>query len=84
MERIYNWIIKVIGLDGLLHFETSALLVVILSKLLPIWLSCLIVALIGVAKEVYDKLHPKEHSCELKDFICDFAGILMGLALSLI
>jgi len=40
------------------------------------WISPIVVLLIGIGKEVYDYFHPKKQTCDIKDFLADFLGVL--------
>ena len=62
--------------DGLLHILVSALLVIAISVLLPLWLSLVISFIFGIGKELWDKYHggvPSWH-----DVICDVVGLAVG------
>jgi hypothetical protein len=74
-----EYIIKLIGTDGLLHFSISLALSNILCALgLPSWLVFSMVVALGVSKEVYDKATGKG-SAEWKDLICDIVGAIFGI-----
>ena len=62
--------------DKLLHAETSAIIVVLISLLLPIWVAAIITLLIGVGKEIWDKYH--NGTPEWKDILADVIGIGFG------
>lgn len=72
--KIKEWI----KIDGLLHFETAALITVILWMFFPWWISAIITILIGAGKEAYDIKYgtPSWH-----DFICDVVGVIFILTL---
>lgn len=72
-------IITYIGQDGLLHIVLSSLIAAILSLFLPIWVAAIITFAIGLAKELVYDLWLKKGTCELKDLICDVAGIIIGI-----
>lgn len=67
-----------IGSDGMKHIILSAILTVVAKWLLPVWVAVVLVLLIGIAKEIYDKVSSKGYS-EWKDIICDIIGILIGI-----
>lgn len=46
--------------------------------LLPVWVAAALVLLIGIIKEVYDKVSKKGYA-EWKDIACDIAGIIIGI-----
>lgn len=69
-----------IAADKILHIETSALLVIVLSILFPLWLSTLLVVCIGIGKEIYDKHH---NGCsDIKDIYADIIGIALGILIT--
>jgi len=75
---MFKWIRQ----DGLLHIETSALLVVAISVLLPVWLSIVISFIFGIGKELWDKYHggvPSWH-----DVICDIIGLAVGALITIL
>ena len=60
--------------DGLLHVETSALIIVFVQKLFGL----LVAIVLGFAKEVYDRVSGNG-TPEWHDLICDLIGIIIGL-----
>lgn len=73
--KLSSWIRQ----DGLLHILVSALLVVAISVVLPVWLSLLIALAIGIGKELYDRTH--KGACTWHDVICDVIGLAIGTIL---
>ena len=74
-----DFILKLIGTDGLLHFTICLVLSNILYAFgLPVWCVLTLVIGIGIAKEIYDKVTGKG-SAEWKDLICDILGTLLGV-----
>lgn len=69
---------NLIGSDGMKHIILSAILTVVAKWLLPVWVAVSLVLLIGIIKEVYDKISDKG-CAEWKDIICDIIGILIGI-----
>ena len=67
--------------DKLLHAETCALIVLVLSRLLPVWAAAGISLLCGITKEVWDIKHGVP---SWRDLAWDGLGILLGSLLSLI
>lgn len=63
--------------DKLKHVIVSAVVMVMLSLVLPKWVAVIATLSIGVAKEVYDKVS-KRGCAEWKDMICDIIGIIIG------
>lgn len=71
-----------IRVDSLLHFETSALIVVCVSLLLPWWAAALVALAFGVGKEIWDRYHGGTPSWD--DIIWDVIGIMLGVAITLV
>lgn len=72
MGKISDWVRR----DGLLHIESCALLVIVLSLGLPVWAASVLGLLVGIGKEVWDRYHggvPSWH-----DFFCDCIGVALG------
>ena len=67
-----------LGFDGLKHIVVSAIIITILNIFLPMWLSATITLVIGVGKELYDKISGKG-CAEWKDIVCDIIGIVIGV-----
>lgn len=72
--KLFNWIRR----DGLLHIETSALIVIVLSLFCATWIAVISSLLCGIAKEVWDIKHGVT---SWHDIICDIVGILAAVAL---
>lgn len=70
---------NLIGSDGMKHIILSAILTVVAKWLLPVWVAAVLVLLIGIIKEAYDKVSGKG-CAEWKDIICDIIGILIGIS----
>ena len=72
MGKISDWVRR----DGLLHIESCALLVIVLSLGLPVWAASVLGLLVGIGKEVWDRYHggvPSWH-----DVFCDCIGVALG------
>lgn len=78
MKKIWQWI----RIDGLLHIETSALMVVAMSIVMPIWLAAVITMAVGILKEGYDKSHGG--TPEMHDIWCDTIGMCLGVILAIL
>lgn len=79
MNKIIDKIINLIGYDGIMHFLVSAIITLELRRFnIPRLFAALITLLIGVGKEIYDKV-TKKGTASWKDIICDIAGVLFGL-----
>lgn len=74
MNNLFN----LIGSDGMKHIILSAILTVVAKWLLPVCVAVALVFLIGIIKEVYDKISGKG-CAERKDIICDIIGIVIGV-----
>ena len=72
IRRAWNWIRR----DGLNHIETSALLVIVLSSFMPIWLAAVIAFAVGICWELISKKFGGV--ANVHDVVCDFAGVLLG------
>ena len=77
INKISAFIRLKIGFDGLMHFALSSIISFILSIFLFWWLSFTITVIIGIAKEIYDKMS-KKGTPEWKDLLCDIFGALIG------
>lgn len=75
--RIRSWV----RTDGLLHIETSAIIAVAGLGLFGWLAGILITVVIGVAKEIYDRVSGKG-TAEWHDVICDAIGLAVGLVLN--
>ena len=76
-----KWLSKVAaraGVDGLLHVIISALIVLIMQIIAPWWAAVLVAIVAGVAKELIWDLWFKKGQMQVKDLICDLAGIIIG------
>lgn len=77
--NIVNKILDYIGMDGLLHILVCIVLMNIFTLFLPVLASIIIVAVIGIGKElIWDKLL-KKGTCDIKDLWCDLVGIVIGI-----
>ena len=79
MKKIWYWI----RTDGLLHIETSALIVVLVSIVISWWVGVGVSAVAGVGKELYDRSH-EGHCAEWHDVICDGIGVVIGAVVVLL
>lgn len=66
------------GYDKHIHALISLLLVIILYYWLSWWLSGLVVLIIGLLKELFDKFYCQEDFSS-KDLIADFCGVALGI-----
>lgn len=70
-----------IGSDGLSHIVVSALLLVALGWVRPLYIATLVVLTIGVGKEVYDHFKTNPTHDHFHDLLCDCIGIALGLVI---
>ena len=77
--KIKNWI----RIDGLLHILFSTLILLFFDSFLPIWVANIITILIGIGKEIYDKVSKKGYA-EWHDVICDIIGVGIGNIIGLL
>lgn len=77
-EKISNWVRERIGFDGLLHFAFCAMLSCSIKYIVGDILAIVIICVIGMAKEIYDKKSNKGVA-EIKDILCNFVGVLIGI-----
>ena len=69
---------RLLAEDKLRYIIVSAIIAVVLNLILPWWVAGLITLVIGVGKEVYDKVTGKGHA-EWEDLVADVVGIVIGL-----
>lgn len=74
----YKWV----GVDGLLNFETSALLTILFISFFPVAWSTALTFIIVSLKCSLDKTRGRKG--ELHDLICAVVGISIGVILSLV
>ncbi|MBO5134602.1 MAG: hypothetical protein J6C15_05555 [Bacteroidaceae bacterium] len=77
MEKIHDWLLDIMGTDGMAHCLLSATITAILGCFLPWYGAVIGTLLVGLAKEVYDKYSGKGNA-EIKDLVCDLIGIIIG------
>lgn len=78
ITKIRSWV----RTDGLLHIETSLILMMVCGVYFSWFVSAEIVAVIGLAKEIYDLVSGKG-TPEAHDLWCDLIGIALGAGLLL-
>lgn len=73
--------VRWIAFDGLLHIETSFILVLLFRLFMPPFCAVLAALVLGLAKEVVDIWWRKSNTWRqaLHDIICDLVGILLGI-----
>lgn len=85
LQKISDWVRKSIGFDGLLHFAVCAIMTALIKAIAePLLaekgalLAVIVVAMISIGKEIYDKRTGKG-CAEFKDLVCDLVGIMVGM-----
>lgn len=81
MKSIFNKIKNWIAVDGLLHLLVSALVFMLLTPFVKVWVALFFTAFIGIGKEIYDFFIKKSNNRPqvIHDLICDCIGIFIGL-----
>ena len=77
VRKLWNWI----GIDGLLHFLVSAMIVQTVYLVLDTPILAIVIAVIaGLSKEVWDVLIQKDNTIKqaLHDVVCNIIGITFG------
>lgn len=80
MVKLKQLLIRLFPYDKLLHLFGGAMIFVFFSELLSWWVSLLIVLLIGIAIEIYDKVS-KKGTAEIMDIVYTFGGGALVLIL---
>lgn len=76
-------VLKILETDKSLHFLVGFFITVIFQW--PLRYEGLIVAIIlGVVKEMYDRLHYDRHTCDIWDVISTISGAIIGFLTILI
>lgn len=77
LRRVREWV----RVDGLLHIETSALLVMFLAGFLPVPGAAMLTLFVGIGKEFYDLFRHDGNPGWDHDLLCDLIGIALGVVL---
>ena len=81
LTKLYpSWLEGKVPVDKFMHFISGLLIAVILTPFIGFY-SVLIVALIALAKEVYDYLHPDLHTADIWDWVATTLGGIVGVLL---
>lgn len=90
IKKAYEWCAQAVGKaaswfrhDGFDHMVLSALLVLAMGWIRPLWIPAIVALVIGAGKEIYDKVSGKG-TAEWHDIICDLIGIALGYLIILI
>lgn len=70
------------SLDGALHILCSLVILLVLSVFFPLWIAIAATVLVGIGKEVYDKLSYGLFSW--KDILFDSIGIVLAVLIFLL
>lgn len=70
------------AMDGALHILCSLIILLVLSAFFPLWASVFLTVVVGIGKEVYDRLWGSGFSW--KDLLCDAVGIVIGIIIVLL
>ena len=70
------------AMDGALHILCSLIILLVLSAFCPLWASVCLTFVVGIGKEVYDRLWGSGFSW--KDLLCDAVGIVIGIIIVLL
>lgn len=73
-NSFYNYF----GIDGLLHMFLCYISVSILDLVFPLWIAVVIVAILGLEKELIYDLYLGKGECSKKDLMADFIGIILA------
>lgn len=83
--KAINKIKSYVRTDGLLHIETSAVVLLVLRQVIkviggpcPLAFAAVLTFLVGVYKECYDGIS-KKGSVEMHDIVCDIIGIVLAI-----
>ena len=81
LTKLYpSWLEGKVPVDKFMHFISGLLIAVVLTPFIGFY-SVLIVALIALAKEVYDYLHPDLHTADIWDWVATTLGGIVGVLL---
>lgn len=86
MEKLFALLAKLsspripVPLDKQAHFISGMLGSMLLAFFIGFW-AIVIIALIALAKEVYDYKHPLIHTCDFYDWLATTLGGILGAGL---
>lgn len=69
-------------MDGALHILCSLVILLVLSVFFPLWIAIIATVLVGIGKEVYDKISYGLFSW--KDILFDSIGIVLAVLIFLL
>lgn len=78
MRDLYNKIVKFLGIDRITHFFACAFLTLAFCRLFPVAFAAMLVAVVGVMKEILDE------TIDWKDLIADGLGIILGIIIMIL
>lgn len=79
LKKLWGWIRR----DGLLHGESSALLLLAFAIFMPLWLATVLTVVVGICKELWDRKR-KGQVASWHDVICDLGGVALGVLMVLL
>ena len=74
INKISEWLN--VRSDLILHFIVSAVIMLCLTFIVPNWVAAIITFLIGIMKELYDRVKPIPTGFDKLDILADILGIL--------
>lgn len=69
--------------DKVYHSIVCMTIVLVASVFLPLWASVLLAALVAIGKEMWDMMHPDNHTADWVDLAADFFGIIVAVGVIL-
>ena len=78
MREIYDKIVKFLGMDKIAHFLACAFLTLAFCRLFPLAFAAMLVAILGVLKEIFD------NEIDWKDLVADGLGIIVSVIIMLL
>lgn len=78
LNRLFGWM----AMDGALHILCSLVIFLVLSVFFPLWIAIIATVLVGIGKEVYDKISYGLFSW--KDILFDSIGIVLAVLIFLL
>lgn len=82
MLKCLNKLLGWMAMDGALHILCSLVILLVLSVFFPLWIAIVATFLVGIGKEVYDKLSYGLFSW--KDILFDSIGIVLAILIFLL
>lgn len=83
IKKIKSYLISIPS-DKYLHCLVSLLLTILFTAVFGVIVGCILVALIGIAKEYIIDLYLKNTKADIQDIYADGIGIILGALITLI